>query len=98
MKARFLVALAIATALFAPAPSGAQQHREGVDATVILNEPVQSVPGKRIRVTQIVIEPGKDAGAHTHPGDEYGIVLDGTLMLKRGDADYEPAGYKFSDK
>src|SRR6266566_455094 len=110
MKIRALGALAIATALFAPAPSGAQQHREGVvpgeckggtqidreGVKVMLYEPIPGLPGKCIRVTQIVLDPGKDAGEHTHPGDEYGIVLEGTLMLKRGCAAYEPAGNKFS--
>ena len=89
MKARLLLTFAIATALFVPWTAMAQVP-EGVHPTEILNQLIQSIPGKRIRVTRIVIEPGKDVSAHNHPGDEYGIVLEGTLMLKMGNADYIP--------
>lgn len=119
MKVRALRLLAIAAALFAPIPSGAQTNTEGstpgkcldvthsddvthkdkvpgVEPEVLLNKPIPDIPGKCIRITRIVIDPGSDVRCHTHPGDEFGIVLGGDLMLQRDGSKYEPAPKEFS--
>jgi len=97
MKARALGLLAIATALFAPIPSGAQQKPDGVTSdeckkspprlgvTELVNEPIRGVPGKCIRVTQIELGPttNRDTGLHVHPGDEYGLWSKARWRCKR---------------
>ena len=112
MKVRALGLLAIATALFVPIPSGAQQKqdgtasddckrfptmkRDGVTPRELVYKRIPDVPGKCIRVTQIVIDPGANVGCHTHPGEEIGIVLAGSLMLQRDETEYEPAPTRFA--
>jgi quercetin dioxygenase-like cupin family protein len=109
MKVRALRPLAIAIALFAPIPSGAQQKPDGVTwdeckkssdrpcfVKELLNQDIPGVPGKRVRVTQIVLGPQGATGLHVHPGDEYGTVVEGPLRLQRGCAAYQPAGNSFS--
>lgn len=47
----------------------------------------------------IDLEPGGDSGLHTHPGDEFGTVIEGTLMVKIGkDGEFNPVtvGQTFS--
>ena len=112
MKVRALGLLAIATALFAPIPLGAQQKqdgvtsddckrfptmkRDGVDPKELVYKRIPDVTGMCIRVTEIVIDPGADVGCHMHPGDEIGVVLAGSLMLQRDGGPYEPAPKEFS--
>jgi len=108
MKVRALGLLAIAKALFAPIVSGAQQIQDGVSSdeckalpprpgvTELLNKPIPGVPSKCIRVNQIVIKPHQNVGCHTHPGDEFGIVLEGSLVLQKDDGPYESAPKDFS--
>ena len=46
------------------------------------------VPGKEIVIGTATLPPGSAIGYHTHPGDEIGYVLKGTLVLKaRGQPD-----------
>jgi quercetin dioxygenase-like cupin family protein len=40
------------------------------------------VPGKEIVIGTATLPPGSTIGFHTHPGDESGYVLKGTLILK----------------
>ena len=40
------------------------------------------VPGKEIVIGTATLPPGSVIGYHTHPGDEAGYVLKGTLILK----------------
>jgi len=61
-----------------------------------------SVPGREVVQARAEFEPGAAIGKHTHPGDEIGYVLEGTLELevagkpnatvKAGDAFFVPAG------
>src|ERR1700682_6598435 len=46
------------------------------------------VPGKEIVIGSAMLPPGTEIGYHTHPGDEAGYVIKGTLILKtRGQPD-----------
>jgi quercetin dioxygenase-like cupin family protein len=46
------------------------------------------VPGKEIVTGTATLPPGSSIGYHTHPGDEAGYVLKGTVILKvRGQPD-----------
>jgi quercetin dioxygenase-like cupin family protein len=50
---------------------------------VILERHDQSgVPGKEIVIGTATLGPGASIGFHTHPGDEAGYVLKGSLILK----------------
>jgi quercetin dioxygenase-like cupin family protein len=52
-------------------------------ARVILERHDQSgVPGKEIVIGTATLPAGSAIGYHTHPGDESGYVLKGTLVLK----------------
>jgi len=45
------------------------------------NEPVSGVPGKETTLLSIDWPPNSTTGRHTHPGDEYAVVLEGALEL-----------------
>jgi quercetin dioxygenase-like cupin family protein len=46
------------------------------------------VPGKEVVIGTVTLPPGTSIGFHTHPGDEAGYLLKGTLILKtRGQPD-----------
>ena len=60
------------------------------------------VPGKEVVQGSAMLPPGSEIGFHTHPGDEAGFVLKGTLIrkvkgqpdqiLKAGDSFFNPRG------
>jgi quercetin dioxygenase-like cupin family protein len=41
-----------------------------------------SIPGRAVVVTHIDFQPGAEISKHTHPGEETGYVLEGTLTLE----------------
>jgi quercetin dioxygenase-like cupin family protein len=61
-----------------------------------------SVPGRHVVQAVAEFAPGASAGKHTHPGEEIGYVLEGSLelqidgeaprTLKAGDSFFVPAG------
>jgi len=56
--------------------------------TVFERHDQSGVPGKEIVIGSAMLPPGTAIGYHTHPGDEAGYVLKGTLILKtRGQPD-----------
>jgi quercetin dioxygenase-like cupin family protein len=85
-----IVALSIS---FAPA-----QQRQGIKSVPLVTKNVTGVPDKEMTILAIDLAPGGASGLHTHPGDEHGTVIEGTLMVKIGDADYKPVtvGQTFS--
>jgi quercetin dioxygenase-like cupin family protein len=50
--------------------------------TIIERHDQSGVPGKEIVLGTAVLPAGTGIGFHTHPGDEIGYVLKGTLILK----------------
>ena len=73
--------------------------------SAIKRTPLQTVdfpPGFNVVSAIAEIAPGNCAGRHTHPGDEYGTVVEGTLVtrqdggewktLEAGQSYYVPAG------
>jgi quercetin dioxygenase-like cupin family protein len=49
---------------------------------------LSGVPGKEVVIGTATLPAGTSIGFHTHPGDEAGYVLKGTVILKiRGQAD-----------
>src|SRR2546425_311466 len=41
-----------------------------------------SVPGREVVQARAEFEPGASVGKHTHPGEEFGYLLEGTLELE----------------
>jgi quercetin dioxygenase-like cupin family protein len=50
--------------------------------TILERHEQSGVPGKDIVLGTAMLPPGTAIGFHTHPGDESGYVLRGTLILK----------------
>jgi quercetin dioxygenase-like cupin family protein len=50
--------------------------------TILERHDQSGVPGKEIVIGTATLPPGSVIGYHTHPGDEAGYVLKGTLILK----------------
>lgn len=88
MKVAKLVVLACVLGLSVTAAT-AQEH-QGIKSTPLLKKPVTGVPDKEMTILSIELQPGGASGLHTHPGDEHGTVIEGTLMVKVGDGDYKP--------
>jgi quercetin dioxygenase-like cupin family protein len=42
-----------------------------------------SVPGREVVTAVAELQPGGSPGRHTHPGEEVGYVLEGTVMLEQ---------------
>jgi quercetin dioxygenase-like cupin family protein len=92
-----LSCLLAAAVLTLPASAPAQQ-RTGIKSVPILTKDVTGAPGREMTILSIELAPGGASGLHTHPGDEHGTVLEGTLMLKVGNEEFKPvtAGQTFS--
>jgi quercetin dioxygenase-like cupin family protein len=92
-------ALVIVAAVSAGAAVAAQQS--GFTRTPLQDQPI-SVPGHHGVTARVEIGPGVESGRHTHPGEEFGYVLEGVLqleidgralqILKTGDVFFVPAG------
>src|SRR5262249_32764677 len=55
-----------------------------------------SAPGREVVTALVEFQPGASPGRHTHPGEEVGYVLDGTISLERdGKAATLGAGQSF---
>jgi len=105
-----LAALACAGAtaialLLAAGPLGAQQP--GFTRAVLQTQDL-STPNRNAVVARAEFAPGGAAGKHTHPGEELGYILEGTLQLeidgsppvtlKAGDVFFVPAGVPHDGK
>ena len=83
----------------APAPSSA---KPAPIRAVLETRDVDGAPGKQLVLGTVKMPPGAVAPWHTHPGDEAGYVLSGTLILKQkgqpdrilhaGDHFFNPSG------
>lgn len=76
-------------------------QQTGFTRTVLQTQDL-STPGQNAVTARAEFAPGVAAGKHTHPGEEIGYILEGTLQLeidgkppvtlKAGDAFFVPAG------
>ena len=93
---KWLIGAALAALAAVP---NAQQP--GFTRALLQDQPL-SVPGRHAVVARAEFVPGGRAGMHTHPGEELGYVVEGTLeltiegqppkTLKAGDVFFVPAG------
>jgi quercetin dioxygenase-like cupin family protein len=74
------IVLATLTTLAIVAGVGAQQA--GFKRTV-LQQGDLSVPGREVVSAIAEFQPGATVGRHTHPGEEAGYVLEGTILLEQ---------------
>ena len=89
-----------ATVLFLASASALAQQ---VKVNMLVSEaPVTGVPDKVFTLITTEWPPGVSTGRHTHPGDEYGTVVEGTVVTRQdggewktlttGQSYYVPAG------
>jgi quercetin dioxygenase-like cupin family protein len=85
------------------AGTGAVLAQQGPKVNAVVSEqPVTGVPDKVFTLITADWPPGAGTGRHTHPGDEYGTVVEGTLATRQdggewktieaGQSYYVPAG------
>jgi quercetin dioxygenase-like cupin family protein len=66
----------------------AQEGKPGAVRAILERHDQSGVPGKEIVIGTATLPQGAVIGFHTHPGDEAGYVVRGTLVLKtRGQPD-----------
>jgi quercetin dioxygenase-like cupin family protein len=73
-----------ATLLVIGAGSALAQQAQSPKVTALVSEaPVTGVPDKVFALITADWPPGVTTGRHTHPGDEYGTVVEGTLVTRQ---------------
>ena len=77
---RITTVSAVTLALASLAVAGAQQ--EGFKRTV-LQQGDLSAPGRQVVTAVAEFQPGASVGRHTHPGEEVGYVIEGTVLLEQ---------------
>ena len=92
----------IAGAALAGAAAAASNAQAPGFTRALLQDQNLSVPGRHAVVARAEFVPGGQAGKHTHPGEELGYVIEGTLellvegqpakTLKAGEVFFVPAG------
>ena len=73
--------------------------RQGINVVRLVDKKeVTGAPNRELTILVIELAPGGSSGLHTHPGDEYGTVTEGSLMVRIGDAAFKPVtvGQTFS--
>jgi quercetin dioxygenase-like cupin family protein len=86
MNSKTTIAVAAGAALLllaaiSPRQSSAQTAAGGFSAKPILVAPVNNVDDRELVLNSIAIEPGASSPHHSHPGECYGSVVDGTVEL-----------------
>lgn len=76
---RTLLLVFLASILIAPS---ARAQMQGISVEILQRTTVSDQPDKEAITIRATFEPGGTTGWHTHPGDEYAVVLDGTLDLR----------------
>src|SRR5258708_39008714 len=79
MKIAVIVALTVATFCLA---AGLHAQQAGFKRTVLQQTDI-SVPGREVVTAVAEFQPGASPGRHTHPGEEVGYVVEGTIVLEQ---------------
>src|SRR3954470_16187484 len=80
-----LVALALSLAR----TSAYAQQQPAPKIVTLHKSPVSGQPDKEFLLLSIEWPAGARTPAHTHLGDEYGLVIEGTYSVKQGDGDWK---------
>ena len=67
--------------------ANAQQQAAAPKVTPLLKESLTGQPDKEVIMVLIEWPPGFDTGRHTHPGDEYATILEGTVTGQKENAE-----------
>ena len=57
-------------------------QQSGIKRTELLKSAIAGMEGKEAIMYVAELPPGAAAGKHTHPGEEFAYILDGTLTLE----------------
>ena len=74
---RIVVAIAVGVVV-----AGVSAQQPGFKRTV-LQQGDLSVPGREVVTAVVEFQPGASVGRHTHPGEEAGYILDGSIVLEQ---------------
>ena len=74
--------MVFAIAIGSWAVSGARAQQEPGFTRTILQTRDLGTPGRVAVMARVEFQPGAVIGRHTHPGEEIGYVLEGTLVLE----------------
>ena len=95
-------AVAVSVVALAVAAGIAVAQQPGFTRKILQDQENISVQGRHVVQALAEFIPGGAAGKHTHPGEEFGYVVDGTIELtidgqpprvvKAGESFYVPAG------
>ncbi len=75
-----VLALGIVLGIVGPGMLNAQQP--GFTRSVLQKVDLTGSPGKDAYVVSVEIAPASQSGKHTHPGHEFGYILDGEAVLE----------------
>ena len=94
--------LAVAAVLLGVAGGTVVAQQAGFTRTPLQTQQISSTTTHQVVQARAEFAPGVAAGRHTHPGEEFGYVIEGTLLLevdgqpartlKAGEAFFVPAG------
>ncbi len=79
---RLLVIIASVVCL-GTAPLNAQPASQLKVTILVAQTPVTGVPDKVFMLLTTDFPPGVSTGRHTHPGDEYGTLMEGAVMTRQ---------------
>jgi quercetin dioxygenase-like cupin family protein len=74
---------AITVTLIAFVLTGALAAQQPTFKRTVLQQGDISVPGREVITAVAEFQPGATPGRHTHPGEEVGYVIEGTLLLEQ---------------
>src|SRR5712692_10361879 len=77
-----------ATVLFIGSGSALAQRGPQVN-TLVSEAPVTAVPEKVFTLITAEFPPGVGTGRHTHPGDEYGTVAEGSVVTRQDGGEWK---------
>jgi quercetin dioxygenase-like cupin family protein len=86
---RGLLLLIAAFACLGTAPLHAQPGPQVKVTMLIPATPVTGVPDKVFVLLTTDFPPGVSTGRHTHPGDEYGTLMEGSVMTRQEGGDWK---------
>jgi quercetin dioxygenase-like cupin family protein len=76
-----VAAVVIASFLALSYASGVSAQQPGVKRTLLTRQDLSGIPGREGLLVQVELAPGVKEPLHTHPGDLFAYVQEGTITL-----------------
>ena len=86
ISAPFVLLVLLSSCIVASCAVFAQEAPK-LKVTPLLREPLTGQPDKEVVMVIVEFPPGSGTGRHTHPGDEYATVLEGTVTGQKEGAE-----------